>query len=180
MKDPAYAFVKQAGRIINSGQTRALCLTGNIMDLFHRQTSEGGEYIPLVELLVNKWALGGTLVVVYELNGPIRFQNQADLQKMRDAWGGLHTTDDQRAIDLALARTQKRITELQKDAHQAFDASLRKAAGNPTYALEFLRQICLCSRLKRDGVPLLWEDLVILIEGAEFLIPAGEIAAFRD
>ena len=134
----------------------------------------------LVELLVDKWAVGGTLVVVYELNGPIRFQSKSDLQKMRDAWGRLHTDNEQLSIDLALARTQKRMDELQRKAGQTFDANLKKASANPTYALEFLRQMCLCSRHSRDGVPFLWEDLLILVEGAEFLIPEGEIGQLSD
>ncbi len=181
MKDPEYAFVKEAGRIINSGQARALCLTGNIMDLFYSQC-EGGEggYVSLIELLVDKWAVGGTIVVVYELNGPIRFRSKSDLQKMRDAWGRLHKDKDQISIDLALARTQKRLAEVQESAGQTFDSNLKKAAANPTYALEFLRQMCLCSRHARDGVPFLWEDLLILVEGSDFLIPEGEIGHLSD
>ena len=181
MKAPDYAFVKEAGRIINSGQARSLCLTGNIMDLFYCAADEGeGSYVSLIELLADKWAVGGTLVVVYELNGPIRFLNRSDMQKMRDAWGRLHKDDDQIAIDLALARTQKKLAEVQESAGQTFDVGLKKAAANPTYALEFLRQLCLCSRMSRDGVPFLWEDLLILIEGTDFILPEGEMAHLSD
>lgn len=181
MKEPEYGFVKEAGRIINSGQARSICLTGNIMDLFYAPDSEGdGRYVSLIELLVQKWAVSGSLVLVYELNGPIRFLNKSDVQKMRDAWGRLHKDEDQVAIDLALARTQKRLAEVQEGAKHTFDSNLKKAASNPTYALEFLRQLCLCSRLSRDGVPFLWEDLLILIEGADFILPEGEIAHLSE
>ena len=180
MKDPVYSFVKDAGRIINSGQSRSLVLTGNITDVFYSHNGEGGDYVPLVEVLLSRWSIKGSLIVIYELNGPIRFLNKADEQKMKDAWGKLHTDANQRSIDLALARTRKRIAELKQDPRYSFDECLRKAKGNPTYALELLRQMCLCSRLKQDGVPFLWEDLVIIIEGADFLIPEGEIGRMGD
>jgi len=180
LKDPTYGFLKDAGRIINSGQSRSIILTGNITDLFYSENGDGGDYVPLVDLLVNRWSIKGSLLVIYELNGPIRFLDKADEQKMRDAWGKLHQDENQRAIDLALARTRKRIAELQQDPRYGFDECLRKAKGNPTYALELLRQMCLCSRLTRDGVPFLWEDLVIIIEGGDFLIPEGEIGRMGD
>ncbi|MBN1674737.1 MAG: AAA family ATPase [Kiritimatiellae bacterium] len=180
MRDLAYAFLTDAGRIINSGQSRSLILTGNITDLFYSSSEESGEYVPLVELLVNRWSVKGSLLVIYELNGPIRFLDKADARKMKDAWGKLHKDENQRAIDLALARTRKRIAELKQDPLYSFDECLKKAKGSPTYALELLRQMCLCSRLSRDGVPFLWEDLVIIIEGADFLIPEGEIGRLSD
>jgi hypothetical protein len=87
MKAPVYDFGREAGRIINSGQSRSLVLTGNITDLFYCDGDEPGGYVPLVDLLVNHWAIKGSLLVIYELNGPIRFLSGADEQKMRDAWG---------------------------------------------------------------------------------------------
>ena len=180
MKDLVYSFVKEAGRIINSGQSRSLVLTGNVTDLFYSSNQENGDYVPLVDLLVNQWSVKGNLLVIYELNGPIRFMNGDDARKMKDAWGKLHKDENQQAIDLALARTRQRIAELSQDPHSSFEDCLRKAQGNPTYALELLRQMCLCSRLSRDGVPFLWEDLMIIIEGAEFLLPEGEIGRMSD
>ncbi len=106
--------------------------------------------------------------------------DKADQQKMRDAWGKLHDDDNQRAIDLALASTRKRVAELRQAPSYVFDDCLKIAQGTPTHALELLRQMCLCSRLVRDGVPLLWEDLMIVVEGADFLIPEGEIGRLND
>lgn len=180
MKSDSYDFIKKAGRILNSGQARSLILTGNISDLFFTDSKDDGDYVPLVDFLINKWSLNSSLLVVYELNGPIRFMNNTDLRKMKDAWGKLHKDENQYAIDLALARTRKRIAELKQNPVHSFDQCLNKAQENPTYALELLRQMCLCSRLTADGVPFLWEDLMIIIEGADFLIPEGEISRLND
>ncbi len=180
MSEIKYEFIKRAGKLINSGQSRSVALTGNISDLFFCGTDAGGEYLPLEELIINHWSVAGTIIVIYELNGPIRFLNQTDTMKMKDAWGKLHKDENQQAIDLALARTRKRIAELQQSPGYSFDKCLEKGHGNPTYALELLRQMCLCSRLDNDGVPFLWEDLIIIIEGADFLIPEGEIGRLND
>jgi SpoVK/Ycf46/Vps4 family AAA+-type ATPase len=180
MNSAAPDFVAAAGRMINSGQTRTLILSGNIADLFRCGEGQDEDYVPLVDLLVRQWNLASALLVIYELNGPIRFLTPSDTQKLRDAWGALHDDDNQRAIDLALARTRRRIAELQQEPGTGFDECLAKAKGNPTYALELLRQMCLCSRLRRDGVPLLWEDLIIIVEGADFLIPEGDIGHLSD
>ncbi|MBN2449386.1 MAG: ATP-binding protein [Lentisphaeria bacterium] len=175
-------FVAAAARIINSGQARTLLLTGQVSDIFRCSQGDEEEYLPLVGLLTRRWRVPGTILVVYELNGPIRFLDPTDARKVRDAWAKLHQEEDtQRAIDLALARTRKRIAELeQQDPGRGFDACLAKASANPTFALEFLRQLCLCSRLRQNDVPLLWEDLIVLIEGADFLIPEGEIGRMSE
>jgi len=180
MNTPVPGFLSDAGRIINSGQARTLILSGNTADAFHCGEGESEDYVPLVDLLVHEWAAAGALLVVYELNGPIRFPDPADLQAVRESWGELHDEDNQRAIDLALARTRRRIAELQEQAHNGFDDCLAKANGNPTYAIELLRQMCLCSRLPREGAPILPKDLIILVEGADFLIPEGDIAHLSD
>jgi hypothetical protein len=180
MNTAAPDFLFEAGRIVNSGQARTLILSGNIADLFRCGEGQDEDYLPLVDLLARQWALPSALLVIYELNGPVRFLSSADAQKMKDAWGALHDEDNQRAIDLALARTRRRIAELQQEPRNGFDECLAKAKGNPTYALELLRQMCLCSRLNRDGVPLLWEDLIIIVEGADFLIPEGDIGRLSD
>ncbi len=180
MNSPVYAFTKEAGQIINSGQSRSLVLTGNITDLFFTG-GEQGDYVPLMNYLTEQWSVKGTLLVSYELNGPIRFLNEKDEQKVRDGWERLHEdTDNQHAIDLALARTRKRLEALRAQPRSSFDSCMKRAEGNPTYALEFLRQLCIVSRTQVEGQSLLWEDLVILIEGGDFLLPEGEIARLGD
>ena len=73
-------------------------MTGAVSDVFRSSGEEGAEYVPLVDLLVNHWAVAGSLLVIYELNGPVRFLSKTDAQKMRDAWSKLHQDENQRAI----------------------------------------------------------------------------------
>ncbi len=57
-----------------------------------------------------------------------------------------------------------------------FDQYLRDAIGNATQALEFLRQLTICSRAT------LRENLLIFIEGADMMLPAGDgdVARMND
>ena len=57
MQAPEQDFLKRAGRILNSGQSRSLVLTGNIYDLFRDDSSDGTEYVPLLNFLVAQWDL---------------------------------------------------------------------------------------------------------------------------
>ena len=71
-------FLKTAGRILNAGQSRSLALTGNIYDLFPVQNSREMAFVPLPESLIAQWDLSEFVLIVYELNGPIRFVREAD------------------------------------------------------------------------------------------------------
>ena len=135
MKHPDYEFIKTAAQIINAGQTRSLVLSGNITDLFYSEEPDGGEYVPLVDVLINRWSVSSNVLVICELNGPIRFLSPSDTQKMKDAWNKLHEESNQHAIDLALARTRKQLEALKRNTPSPFDEHLRKANGNPTFAL---------------------------------------------
>ena len=79
-------FLRKAGRILNAGQSRALILTGNIHDVFHNNKGKSDEYCSLVEYLTASWNLPNLILVVYELNGPIRFIRDKDSEKVRKAW----------------------------------------------------------------------------------------------
>ncbi|HEU0012000.1 MAG TPA: AAA family ATPase, partial [Verrucomicrobiae bacterium] len=63
---------------------------------------------------------------------------------------------------------------------QAYDDSLRTAISNPTLALELMRQMCLCSRTELGGKRLLKENLLLLIEGADMLMPEAPITSLSD
>lgn len=171
------AFLRELGRIINSGLARALALTGNVDDLFPTRAPDGGgAWAPLTELLAAQWAdIPGRVLLVYELNGPIRFARPQQRAALRDAWLRWKTGLD--AGDLAIRdmldprQARSRVGELE----ESFDALLLKAVGRPTLALETLRQLCLLSRSVVAGRPLLSEQLLIVIEAADLMIPEGEI-----
>ena len=182
---PTYDFLRRAGRILNSGQARALLVTGNIHDLFYvADGSEAGSFLPLVDFLKHHWQVPGKMLLVYELNGPIRFAADGDRQKLKDAWLRWRTGRDenQLAIDRMLGGQKM---DRQVDALSgAFDDNLRKAIGNPTVAFELLRQICLCARYRGEGVSkgqrTLDEELIILVEAADLALPEGQITSLSE
>ena len=164
MKNPPPSFLKQAGRILNSGQARPLLLTGNIYDLFCLPQGESEDYVPLLNFLTASWSLPELILIVYELNGPIRFVRDGDSDKVRDAW--IHWRAGCDSNELAVKRMVakgKEAAELDRVV-QTYDESLRATINNPTLALELLRQMCLCSRTTVNGQKLLKENLLILIE----------------
>src|SRR5439155_283352 len=181
VKPSVYGFLKQAGRILNSGQARTIVLTGNIYDLFCLSSDEEqADYVPLIDFLSANWNLPDLILVIYELNGPIRFLRDEDNQKVRDAWFQWRVGYD--SNELAVKRmlaTGQAIVELDGVA-KAHDDSLRAAISNPTLALELMRQMCLCSRTEIGGKRLLKENLLILIEGADMLMPEAPITSLSD
>src|ERR1051325_11406453 len=181
MNPPSYNFLKQAGRILNSGQARTIALTGNIYDLFCLASGEqDGDYVPLIEFLSTHWNLPDLILVVYELNGPIRFLREADNQQIRDAWFQWRVGCD--SNELACKRmlaTGNAVVELDGVA-KAYDDSLRGAVSNPTLALELMRQMCLCARSGPGGQRLLQKKLLILVEGADMLMPEAQVNSLSD
>jgi hypothetical protein len=174
-------FWQEAGRILNAGQARALLLTGNVQDLFRVEDEAGPErYVPLVQALIAKWSLSKYILVVYELNGPIRFVRDADRDKVRDAWLRWRTGYD--ADELAIQRMLA-VGRTKTDFHltaEAFEQHLQRSVGQPATALEVLRQLCLCSRSELGGRRILTEDLIVVIEAADLILPDGPIAQMGD
>jgi ATP-dependent 26S proteasome regulatory subunit len=178
---PNYDFLSIAGRILNSGQARTLVLTGAINDLFFVPGDVGGgNYVPLVTFLTENWNLPNRILIVYELNGPIRFLNDTDRDKLKDAWLKLRTGLDanQLAIERMLQGAAAKST--MEALNVSFDTNLERAVGRPTLALEMLRQMCLCSRNEIAGESLLQEDLIIIIEAADMLIPEAPVVQLSD
>lgn len=171
---PQYGFFTELARIINAGQSRSVLVTGNIHDLFHLPGENGGEYQPLVEFLCRKCAVPGLIRVVYELNGPIRIMDEAHRLAIRNSWVSWRAARE--VDDLALLALSSKRDQAQREMlENEFDALVRDAIGQPTVALEFLRQISLCSRTSTpQGRPYLAENLLIVIEGADILLPAGD------
>ncbi len=136
--------------------------------------------MPLTELLAANWNIQDRILVVYELNGPICFLREGDRDKVKDAWLKWRTGLDanELAIKQMLASAKARA-ELDALA-RSYDANLNDVIGRPTLALELLRQMCLCSRTQIDGKALLRESLIVIIEGADLLLPEGSVTQLSD
>ncbi|MBX3422975.1 MAG: ATP-binding protein [Pirellulaceae bacterium] len=157
---PKYEFFSQLARIINSGQSRSITLAGNVNDLYF----DGRQYVPLVQFLLQKTTIAGLIQVVYELNGPVRITD-ADRGKLREAWAAWKTGVDLGSLPIKEVGADRSNIELRR---REFDQYLRDSIGNATQALEFLRQLCICSRTT------LSDKLLIFVEAADMLLPAGD------
>jgi SpoVK/Ycf46/Vps4 family AAA+-type ATPase len=110
--------------------------------------------------------------VIYELNGPIRISDE-DKVKIREAWTAWKNGVSMDAIPMREVLNDGSKFDLRR---REFDQYLRDAIGNATQALEFLRQLTICSR------ETMRESLIVLIEGADMLLPAGDgdVAKLND
>ena len=181
-----YDFLAALGRTIASGSSRTVVLIGNVQDLFTIK-SEGRDrtYVPLLDSLAKRLDVGRYVPVVYELNRPIRFVNEADRKRFTEAWVRFQTGLDagdvkiERFMDPGAKAWHGRVAE-------ELVGQLEEAAGKPAFALELLRAMCECSRTVIKGKPVFSDDtgeqfhLVVLIEGADLLIPEGQVATLSD
>jgi len=169
MADESYPFFTRLARILNSGQSRSVILHGNVHDLFF----DGKQYAPLIPFLCEKCKAPGLLRIVYELNGPVRLLDHAP--KIKDAWIEWKTGVDRDTLIVQEMR-EKGPSRAEKLAAE-FDQLLLDAIGNPTLAFELLRQLTICSRTAK-----LPGKLLILIEAADMLLPAGsgDVASLND
>ncbi len=153
--------------MINSGQARSLWWR-NVNDLYF----DGEKYVPIVPFLLNKTRVPGIIQVVYELNGPVRLAEE-DRGKLREAWAAWKTGVDTNSLAIKDLTNESSKIELRR---REFDQYLRDAIGNSTAALEFLRQLTICSRTA------LKQNLLIFIEAADMLLPAGDgdVAKMND
>lgn len=180
IKDPTYKFRTEAGLLINSGTSRSIVLHGNIHDIFFISDEDDEDYIPLVSFLTRSWDIPGYILIVYELNGPLRFLHTSDREKVKNAFNSWRGDSEP-----SKSKTPTHITEpgsLQEEGRKpintddTFEQYLNDAIGSPTLALELLRQFCLISRSTNvNGERLLDEKLLILIEATDMLLPEGEI-----
>ena len=165
--------------LINSGTSRSLVLSGNIHDLFFIRQEENTDYVPLVPFLTRSWNIPGFILIVYELNGPIRFVQDADREKVKQAFNVWRGTTESEFDTNASTSTRRSIGLSDAAAETAdvpFTQYMNDAIGSPTLALELLRQFCLLSRSRNaQGEKLLSEKLIIFIEAADMLLPEGEI-----
>ncbi|MBG88138.1 MAG: hypothetical protein CMO80_14720 [Verrucomicrobiales bacterium] len=171
-------FLKRAGRILNSGQSRALLLTGNVYDLFGSGNSDG--YVPLLDYLIAKWNLPEYLVVIYELNGRVRFLNKSDEDAAEHTWLRHKVGLDGNEIDIQRMLKPGETDARLDAAREVYSDSIRKTLGNPSLALEFLRQLCVAARAEFDGERNLQRKLLILVESADLLIPDTAISSLSE
>ncbi len=167
---PKHAFFTDLARIINAGQSRSVLLAGEVQDLFYLEPAD--RYVPLVPYLCRRCAVEGVIVLVYELNGPIRCVNEKDRQAIKDAWVRWKTGHSLDELILQ-SLTDDSAKARRESLEEQFDRLTAEATGRPTAALEFLRQLTLCSRAQARG-PRPRFRLLILIEAADMLLPAAE------
>ncbi|MCC5830994.1 MAG: ATP-binding protein [Phycisphaeraceae bacterium] len=161
---PSYPFYTELARTINSGQGRAILLHGDVHGLFHSNVSD--RYLPLVPWLCQRVRVDGLIVLIAELNGPIRCTSDDDRRRLRDAWvqwklGG--SRDELILRGLADPSLHNRREEIEN----RFNEMIEQAAAQPTVALEFFRQLTICSRSQSRF------RLLILVEAADFLLPGS-------
>ncbi|MBP88986.1 MAG: hypothetical protein CMJ64_20110 [Planctomycetaceae bacterium] len=164
----SYDFFTKFARILNSGQSRSVILCGNIHDLFWDNES----YVPLIPFVCEKARADRVVQLVYELNGPIRL-SAADHETLADAWIQWKAGVDSDTLTIRDMNRKESEAELLRSE---FNQYLRSAIGNSTQALEFLRQLTICSRAALRG------NLLIIIEAADMLLPAGngDVTSLND
>ncbi|MEO8497090.1 MAG: AAA family ATPase, partial [Planctomycetota bacterium] len=163
-----YEFFTRFARILNSGQSHSVVLCGNVYDLFW----DGENYVPLIPFICKKAKAGGVIQLVYELNGPIRM-SPADHRELADAWIRWKAGVDADTLTIRdMSRKDSQAELLRAEFHQY----VLDATGNATQALEFLRQLTICSRTVLRG------NLLIIIEAADMLLPAGngDVSTLND
>ena len=180
VKDPTYKFRTEAGMLINSGTSRSIVLHGNIHDLFFIQEEATEDYIPLVPFLTRSWNIPGFILIVYELNGPLRFLDSSSREKVKqafNAWRSVTESAPGKTSSLFALPDKLESSRPKSDtSDDLFAQYLNDAIGSPTLALELLRQFCLISRTTNArGEKLLPEKLLIIIEATDMLLPEGEI-----
>jgi len=166
-------FYEKLAKIYNTGQSRSIVISGNIYDVFFN----GKDFVPLIPFLCEKTNAKGLIQLVYELNGPVRMSAE-NKSKLKDAWIKWRTGED--ACSLLLRELRNNVKNGEKGTVEKlsadFESNVMESIGNPTLALEFMRQLTICSR------KVMSENLLIIIEAADMLLPAGsgDIATLND
>lgn len=111
--------------------------------------------------MLDKTKSNNIIQIVYELNGPIKVspEDRLRLKSAFIAW---------RANKPALAAQAASLCEKNLELKK-FGEEFESNCGNPTNPLEFLRQLSVCSRA------VIKEHIIIFIEAADFLLPAGDL-----
>ena len=173
-----YDFYSQIARVINSGQSRSVVVAGDIHGLYYSpDAKQRPSYVPLVDFLCDKCSIEGITILVYELNGPIRLLCTEGAEegwgRLKKAWISWKWGVDHDQLVLQ-ALTDKGKQHKREALEEDFQGNVNDVVGRPTFSLEFLRQLALCSRSKApDGHEYLSDSLLIIIEAADMMLPAG-------
>lgn len=175
---PGYPFFGELARTLNGGVSRSVVLAGNVGDLFYLPDASapgGGRYVPLLTYLAARCAVPGLTLLVYELNGPVRVVGGGDgWERLKSAWVSLKTGVSRDELILQ-SLTDKKVARQREFAEAEFDRLALESVGQPTVALEFLRQLTVAARARdAAGKPRLADNLMILIEQADLLLPGGD------
>ncbi|MBU0468340.1 MAG: ATP-binding protein [Candidatus Omnitrophica bacterium] len=158
MDNISYNFFLQTGRVLNSLESSTILMTGNVHDYFYALKLK--KYVPIIEFLKSSMSLNTNIIVTYKITGGIQFQNKNDAKLFSNAW---------------------EYWRYGKENAEEFQGLCRTAAGNITYSLELLKQMCICSMaVDENNNPILEKKLLIIIEGAESIIPATPVNQISD
>jgi SpoVK/Ycf46/Vps4 family AAA+-type ATPase len=176
MAIPSYKFSKDAAISINSGLTRSLVLQGNIHDLFFisgASNKTDGDYVPLVEYLTSKWSVSGIILLSVEPSGRLRVCNKTHLAVLRKAWDQWKTDITTQQFIGKERLSIERIRSQTPLFNKSFDQLLSESGNNSILLMDFLRQLCACSRTKIANKSIIQQRLIILIEGADMFFPCA-------
>jgi hypothetical protein len=178
-----HPFRSQVSRILNSGQSNSVVLSGNVHDLFFlpgKTEDENGNYVSLTEYLSAKW--GGrkdVMPIIYEPNRQIRFVNPEDKDRMRGAWIKSMTGVD--ANTLAIEQLLGVSVDKKKlSVGQEFDDLMSKAGERPATAISLLRLFCYISNKSKSEDLLHNCRVIIFIEWADMLVPEAELSRLSE
>lgn len=142
------SFIFDLKKIINTGQARAIILSGNVYDLFQ---GSNNKHVPLIDYLVEELKVAptdsqkGFTRVVYEANSPIEVHG--DIEELNRAWVKYH--NDTKKLSDRFPETNN----------------------NSVYAFEVLRQMMECNRLGKTA-----NNLITIVESADMLLPEAQIS----
>lgn len=160
------SFYDQYKRIINSRQSRSVVLCGNVHDLFwDGKTTAPAQYVPLIDFLRSKTKSEQIIQVIYELNNPIRFDDERSIKEAYIEYKSGKKYEDL-MLQRATARDKKPLVE---ELGEEFDRLVLESQGNSILGLQFLQQLTACSRARLKG-----KGLVIFIEGADMMLPTKD------
>lgn len=174
-----YTFADELSRKTHAGVSKSLVLTGSTCDLFF----DGSKYVPLTSFLISRWTSSRNWIVIhYSSKGELKFLSaeggDTAKTKLKEAWLRLYMQRE--FLELI---TSKDVSA-KKVAEEKFEFYLNQASSNPSLALELMKQLCESSRsslqtrvgeAERKGPLLLRENIIVLIEGADFIFPRANI-----